>query len=157
MRDDKSLFLFVFRDKLMNESAPRTVDETKQVIEDVFGDVEWEWPEIKAAIRDVNDIYFDQVSQTRMASLMKGRTALIGYAAACISLLGGEGTGLAMAEAYVLAGELHNSRGDHAAAFARFQERLRPFLAQKQASARKLASSFAPQTGIGIAFRNFIS
>ena len=156
MRDDKSLFLFVFRDELMKQEAPTTLEGTKRLIEDVFGDVEWEWPAIKAAMEGVDDIYFDQVSQTRMASWTKGRTALIGDAAACISLLGGEGTGLAMAEAYVLAGELHNARGDHAAAFARFQERLRPFLAQKQAGARKLASSFAPQTGIGIAIRDFI-
>jgi 2-polyprenyl-6-methoxyphenol hydroxylase-like FAD-dependent oxidoreductase len=32
-----------------------------------------------------------------------GRIALVGDAAACVSLLGGEGTGLAMVEAYVLA------------------------------------------------------
>jgi 2-polyprenyl-6-methoxyphenol hydroxylase-like FAD-dependent oxidoreductase len=32
-----------------------------------------------------------------------------GDAAACVSLLAGEGTGLAMTEAYVLAGELHRS------------------------------------------------
>ena len=56
----------------------------------------------------------------------------------------------------MLAGELHDARGDHAAAFSRFEKRLRPFLAQKQASARKLASSFAPQTKLGIAFRDFI-
>ena len=156
MRDNKTLFLFVFRNELMKQEAPTTVEETKRVIEDVFGDAEWEWPEIKAAMKDVEDIYFDQVSQTRMASWTKGRTALIGDAAACISLLGGEGTGLAMAEAYVLAGELHNASGDHATAFARFEARLRPFLKQKQATAAKLASSFAPQTGIGIAIRDFI-
>jgi 2-polyprenyl-6-methoxyphenol hydroxylase-like FAD-dependent oxidoreductase len=156
MRDNKTLFLFVFRNELMKQEAPTTVEETKRVIEDVFGDAEWEWPEIKAAMKDVEDIYFDQVSQTRMASWTKGRTALIGDAAACISLLGGEGTGLAMAEAYVLAGELDNASGDHATAFARFEARLRPFLKQKQATAAKLASSFAPQTGIGIAIRDFI-
>jgi len=156
MRDNKSLFLFIYRDKLTNGAAPLTVEETKQVIEDVFRDVEWEWPEIKAAMKGVDDIYFDQVSQTKMASWTKGRTVLLGDAAACISLLGGEGTGLAMAEAYVLAGELHNSRGDHVTAFARFRERLRPFLGQKQASAKKLASSFAPETRFGIAIRDFI-
>ena len=42
---------------------------------------------------------------------------LIGDAAACVSLLAGEGTGLAMAEAYVLAGELHRSGGDYARRF----------------------------------------
>jgi 2-polyprenyl-6-methoxyphenol hydroxylase-like FAD-dependent oxidoreductase len=58
----------------------------------------------------------------------KGRTALVGDAAACVSLMAGEGTGLAMAEAYVLAGELRHCGGDHAAAFTRYRERLMPLL-----------------------------
>jgi 2-polyprenyl-6-methoxyphenol hydroxylase-like FAD-dependent oxidoreductase len=87
----------------------------------------------------------------------KGRTALVGDAAACISLFGGEGAGLAMAEAYVLAGELRNSGGDHAAAFARYQERLMPFLRRRQVSAAKFASAIAPRTAFGIAFRNLVT
>ena len=58
-----------------------------------------------------SDFYFDRVSQIRMDRWTKGRTALVGDAAACVSLLAGEGTGLAMAEAYVLAGELQRLRG----------------------------------------------
>lgn len=86
----------------------------------------------------------------------KGRVALTGDAAACISLMGGEGTGLAIAEAYVLAGELHACRGDHATAFARYEQRLMPFLAKKQHAASRFTSSFAPKTAAGIVFRNQI-
>ena len=57
-------------------------------------------------------IYFDRVSQIRMDRWTKGRTALVGDAAACVSLMAGEGSGLAMAEAYVLAGELRDCGGD---------------------------------------------
>lgn len=156
MRDDKSLFLFIFRDKLISGATLPTVEAHKRVLEDVFGDVGWEWPDIKTAMRDVTDIYFDQVSQIKMANWTKGRTALLGDAAACVSLLAGEGTGLAMAEAYVLAGELCKSPADHASAFLRFEERLMPFLKQKQNSAVKFGSTFAPETNLGIAFRNFI-
>ena len=69
----------------------------------------------------VGSIYFDRVSQIRMDRWTKGRTALVGDAAACVSLMAGEGTGLAMAEAYVLAGELRNCGGDYGAAFARYR------------------------------------
>jgi 2-polyprenyl-6-methoxyphenol hydroxylase-like FAD-dependent oxidoreductase len=86
-----------------------------------------------------------------------GRTALVGDAAACVSLMAGEGTGLAMAEAYVLAGELRNCGGDHGAAFARYQERMMPFLRRKQASAAKFASSFAPKTALGVWLRNLMT
>jgi 2-polyprenyl-6-methoxyphenol hydroxylase-like FAD-dependent oxidoreductase len=103
------------------------------------------------------DVYFDRVSQIRMPRWAKGRTALIGDAAACVSLVAGEGTGLAMAEAYVLAGELHNCGNDHIAALARYQERMMPFLRRKQAAAAKFASSFAPKSALGITFRNHVS
>jgi 2-polyprenyl-6-methoxyphenol hydroxylase-like FAD-dependent oxidoreductase len=99
-------------------------------------------------------IYFDRVSQIRMDTWTKGRTALIGDAAACVSLLAGEGSGLAIAEAYVLAGELARTGGDHVAAFAAYQERLMPLLRQKQESARKFASTFAPGSALRLAIRN---
>ncbi len=102
-------------------------------------------------------IYFDRVSQIRMDRWTKGRTALVGDAAACISLMAGEGAGLAMAEAYVLAGELRNCGGDHGAAFARYQERMMPFLKRKQELAAKFGSSFAPKTALGITFRNLFT
>jgi 2-polyprenyl-6-methoxyphenol hydroxylase-like FAD-dependent oxidoreductase len=58
---------------------------------------------------------------------------------------------------YVLAGELHACRGDFAAAFARYEQRLMPFLRKKQRSAERFASSFAPKTSFGIAFRDVIT
>jgi len=97
------------------------------------------------------------VSQIRMDHWTTGRTALIGDAAACVSLLAGEGTGLAMGQAYVLAGELGACGGDYGVAFARYQELLMPFLKRKQGSAARFASSFAPKTALGIAFRNWVT
>ena len=108
-------------------------------------------------MEDASGVYFDRVSQIRMDRWTKGRTALIGDAAACVSLLAGEGTGLAMAEAYVLAGELRDCGGDHVAAFARYEERMMPFLKRKQESAAKFASSFAPKSAFGITFRNLVT
>ena len=61
-----------------------------------------------------------------------------------------------MAEAYVLAGELRHCGGDHATAFARYEERLMPLLKQKQKFAAKFGSSFAPKTRLGLAFRNLV-
>ncbi|MEO6872443.1 MAG: hypothetical protein ABI233_09530 [Chthoniobacterales bacterium] len=87
----------------------------------------------------------------------KGGTALIGDAAACASLLAGEGTGLAMAETCVLAGELSDCAGDHSEAFARYEAGLMPFLKRKQKSAAKFASSFAPKSALGVTFRNQVS
>ena len=145
MRDDKTLFLFVFRDEYLTTESPSSEQERKSVLTNVFADVGWECPRILAAMEDVSGIYFDRVSQIRMDRWTKGRTALIGDAAACVSLLAGEGTGLAMAEAYVLAGELRDCGGDHIAAFARYQERMMPFLKRKQESAVEIRFLVRPE------------
>jgi 2-polyprenyl-6-methoxyphenol hydroxylase-like FAD-dependent oxidoreductase len=84
-----------------------------------------------------------------------GRVVLIGDAAGCISLLGGEGTGLAIAEAYVLAGELLQADGDYRRAFDAYETRLRPFINDKQAGAKKLIGFFATRTRLGLWFRDF--
>jgi 2-polyprenyl-6-methoxyphenol hydroxylase-like FAD-dependent oxidoreductase len=110
-----------------------------------------------ATLREAPDLYFDGVSQIRLDHWTKGRTALLGDAAACVSLLAGEGTGLAMVEAYVLAGELCNCDGNYPAAFQRYEQRLTPFLRDKQRAAARFASSFAPKTNWGIAARNLIT
>jgi 2-polyprenyl-6-methoxyphenol hydroxylase-like FAD-dependent oxidoreductase len=156
MREDRTVFLFAFRDEHLTGKSPSDEQERKAVLASVFADVGWECPQILAAMESVGDIYFDRVSQIRMDCWTKGRTALVGDAAASVSLMAGEGAGLAMAEAYVLAGELRNCGGDHAAAFARYQERMMPWLKRKQRSAAKFASSFAPKTAFGITFRNLL-
>ncbi len=157
LRDDKTLFLFVFQDAYLTDGRTPSEPDRKSALKNVFAEVGWECPQILAALASAGDVYFDRVSQIRMDRWTKGRTALIGDAAACVSLLAGEGTGLAMAEAYVLAGELGNCGGDHSAAFARYQERLAPFLKRKQESAARFASSFAPKSAFGITVRNFVT
>jgi 2-polyprenyl-6-methoxyphenol hydroxylase-like FAD-dependent oxidoreductase len=159
MRDDRTLFLCVFRNESMPSGRVSTVAERKAVIESVFADMGWESASILAAMAGVADVYFDGVTQIRMDQWSRGRTVLVGDAAACVSLLAGEGTGLAMVEAYVLAGELGAGRNaaDCTAAFARYEARMKPFLESKQASAAKFASSFAPKTALGVAFRNLVT
>ena len=157
MRDDKTLFLFVFRDEYLPGGDLATEHERKSALRSVFAEVGWECPRILAAMENAGGIYFDRVSQIRMDRWTKDRTALVGDAAACVSLMAGEGTGLAMLEAYVLAGELHGCGGDCGLAFARYRERLMPFLKRKQKSAARFASSFAPKSAIGLKFRDLVT
>jgi len=157
MRDDTTLFLFVFRDEYLAGQVGVSAADRKSALTDVFAGVGWECPGILDAMRGVSDIYFDRVCQIRMDRWTQGRTALIGDAAACVSLLAGEGTGLAMAEAYVLAAALRPGRGNYEVAFDRYQTCLMPFLRRKQESAARLAASFVPRTAAGISFRNVMT
>jgi 2-polyprenyl-6-methoxyphenol hydroxylase-like FAD-dependent oxidoreductase len=154
MRDDTTLFLFVFRDEYLPAGTPANDSERKAALTHVFADVGWECPQILDALASVDDIYFDRASQIRMERWTKGRTALVGDAAACVSLVAGEGASLAMAEAYMLAGELRRGGGDYGTAFARYERQLMPFLTRKQLSVARTASSLAPKTDFGIQFRN---
>jgi 2-polyprenyl-6-methoxyphenol hydroxylase-like FAD-dependent oxidoreductase len=156
MRDAKTLILFVFSNEYLS-GQPHNMDEQKAALREIYAGVGWECPAILAAMYSAGDIYFDSVSQIRMDRWTRGRTALIGDAAGCASLLAGEGTGLAMAEAYVLAGELARHGGDHEKAFAAYERLMMPFIRQKQKSAASFASSFAPKTSLGITFRNLVT
>lgn len=157
LRGDKTLAFFIFREE--RAGAPPGDDPAAQqaMLRAAFAGAGWECERLLEAMAAADDFYFDRVSQIRMGCWTKGRVALIGDAAACVSLLAGEGSGLALCEAYVLAGELARAKGDYRAAFAEYQRKLGPFLADKQKAAAAFASSFAPKTALGVALRNFVT
>ncbi|HEU4584291.1 MAG TPA: FAD-binding domain, partial [Gemmatimonadaceae bacterium] len=160
MRDDRTLFLAIFRDEYCigpdGASADANADP-KAIVRRIYSELGWECARIVEAMDAAGEIYFDRVSQIRMRRWASGRVALVGDAAACVSLLAGEGTGLAMTEAYVLAAELAAAKGDHRTAFAAYERRMMPFLEKKQRSAARFASSFVPKTAMGLAFRNVVT
>lgn len=150
LRNDRTLFLFIFR----AEEADPGISPQEQ-LRNEFGDAGWECPQMLEALTGADDLYFDVVSQIKMDRWSRGRVVLIGDAAGCISLLGGEGTGLAMTEAYVLAGELQRADGDHVRAFEAYEALMHPFVESKQASAARFVGFFATRTRFGLWFRNF--
>jgi 2-polyprenyl-6-methoxyphenol hydroxylase-like FAD-dependent oxidoreductase len=154
LSDDRTMFLFIFRSD--QPCDPGELSARKALLRREFADAAWECPQILAALDGVDDLYFDVVSQVRLNRWSHGRTALVGDAAACVSFLAGEGTGLAIAEAYVLAGELLCTEGDYRRAFDIYEARLRPFVEAKQASAQRFISFFATRTGLGIWLRNLV-
>jgi 2-polyprenyl-6-methoxyphenol hydroxylase-like FAD-dependent oxidoreductase len=153
LRGGRSAFLFVF--VADGDTPPDDMAARKALIADRFQDDGWELPEILARLEEAKELYFDTVSQIRMPQWSTGRVGLIGDAAFCPSLLAGEGAGLALAAAYVLAGELARAR-DFRQAFNAYEARLRDFIEPKQDSARKLARAFAPQTELGLVFRDMV-
>lgn len=152
LRGDRTMVLFVFRSPTPN--LPGDLASCKALLRKEFADTGWESERILDALEPVDDIYLDVVSQIRMDSWSSGRVALIGDAAACVSLLAGEGTGLAIAEAYVLAGELARAGNDVRAACNAYEHRLRDFIEAKQDGAKRLISFFATRTDLGIWLRN---
>lgn len=152
LRGDETLVLLICRSELIDGDPPR--ERQKAALRRAFGVMKWEVPDILNRMDAVDDVYFDRVSQIHLPQWSTGRVAVIGDAAACASLLAGEGTGLAMIEAYVLAGELHRTGGDIERALAAFEAQLRSFVTAKQRAALRFRSFFAPRTALALGVRN---
>jgi 2-polyprenyl-6-methoxyphenol hydroxylase-like FAD-dependent oxidoreductase len=154
LRDDRTLFLFVFTADPVASVALTDLPGQKAMLRARFGDKAWECPQILDALDRTTDLYFDRVSQIRMPRWSQGRIALVGDAAYCVSLVAGQGAALAMTGAYVLAGELARAAGRHAEGFANYENRLRAFIEAKQRGAERFAGAFAPKTRWGLFLRN---
>jgi 2-polyprenyl-6-methoxyphenol hydroxylase-like FAD-dependent oxidoreductase len=156
LRDDRSAFLFVFSQNRPFATHPHQ-GAAKQIVSEIFFNDRWiEIPDILKRMNTSDEFYFDSVSQIQMPAWSRGRTALVGDAAYCPSLLAGEGAAFAMAGAYVLAGELQRANGDYGQAFKNYEKQLRHFIKRKQLSAERFAASFAPATWFGLSVRDFV-
>lgn len=89
-------------------------------------------------------VFFDSTTQIVMPSWSNGRVVLLGDACACLTLLAGQGSHLAMAEAYVLSTELDLYRGDYRTAFAAYEKKLKPATLKKQGDAVRISRFFVP-------------
>lgn len=95
----------------------------------------WRVPQLMDAMDQAPDFYLGPMAQVRMPRWTHGRVALVGDAGYCPSPYTGQGTSVALVGAYVLAWELAQSRADHAQAFARYEQKMRPFVEKNQALA----------------------
>ncbi|MFF7977342.1 FAD-dependent monooxygenase [Streptomyces sp. NPDC007905] len=98
-------------------------------------------PDILAHLDDTPDFYLDQVAQVVMDRWSSGRVGLLGDAAFSSSPMSGQGTGLALVGAYLLAGELAAAGWDPDAGFARYEARMRSFVEANQEIGRLNARS----------------
>lgn len=128
--------------------------QQQEILAAAFAGVGWRVPALLDAMRDAPDFYFDAICQVHVEHWWHGRTALIGDAAYCSSPLTGLGTSTSLVGAYVLAGELASTPDDHEAAFARYQDQMRAYVAACQKLPPGGVKGFAPQSRTMISLRN---
>ncbi|AEV84162.1 FAD-dependent oxidoreductase [Actinoplanes sp. SE50] len=119
----------------------RDVAAQKSLLRERMTGLGWHTPAMLAHLDDTPDFYLDQVAQVVMDSWSHGRVGLLGDAAFSSSPMSGQGTGLALVGAYVLAGELAAAGWDPATGFARYETRMRPFVEANQEIGRLNARS----------------
>jgi 2-polyprenyl-6-methoxyphenol hydroxylase-like FAD-dependent oxidoreductase len=110
----------------------RDVEAQKRLLRERTAGLGWLAPGILAHLDDTPDFYLDQVAQVVMDRWSDGRVGLIGDAAYSASPMSGQGTGLALVGAYLLAGELAAAGWDPAAGFAAYERRMRSFVEANQ-------------------------
>ena len=125
----------------------------RRLVTETFGDMGWQVPTMLQELAHAEEIYLDSISRVEMGSagFARGRVALLGDAGYG-NTLGGSGTGLALVGAYTLAGELAVAGGDHAAAFARYEQVMRRYV--RLQGAVDAGRFLAPRTAHGLRFRD---
>ena len=124
-------------------------ERQKAFLHDRFHDAGWEAPRVLAGLASADDFYLDVLRQVRMPRWSKGRMALTGDAAWCVTPLAGIGATLAVAGGYVLAQEL--VRGPTIPeAFAAYERALRPMVGPAQGIPKLVPRLINPETRTGI-------
>ncbi len=151
---------FIFRRGAVPGDHHQDTDLHKRLVTEAFTGAGWRVPELLGWVREAGDLYFDSVSQVRLPQWSRGRVAVVGDAASCLSLFG-DGSTLAMTGAYTLARQLAEwSRGgdsDPRQALGRYEAAHRAVVAPKLNGYRLGAAMLLPATRAGITTRNIIA
>lgn len=147
--------LFVFQSGRHDYLA---TNEKVKILRDEFRDFVSPAPEILDQAAKEEHLFFDEVTQIRIAGKWsKGRVVLLGDAAYCITLLSGQGASMAMTGAYVLAKKLSEANGNYTKAFEEYESDLRPFIERMQQKAVKNAATYLPDTKFKLWVRNLLA
>jgi 2-polyprenyl-6-methoxyphenol hydroxylase-like FAD-dependent oxidoreductase len=120
-----------------------------RLLHGLFAGMGWRAAELLATLEGADDLYFNTLSRALVPTWSAGRVALVGDASGGTSI-GGMGTGSAIVGAYVLAGELLATPGDHQGAFRRYQDRVAPYAEASSVNGESSGRFIAPATATGL-------
>ena len=105
-------------------------------------------PAMLEAMDRSESVLFDQVSQIHLSRWSQGRVVLVGDSAWCMTLHSGQGSGMGIAGAELLA-RLLTEHGDLPTALGSWEQRLRPFVTRYQKEALRMKHFFMPANRFG--------
>ena len=150
---ENPLAAFVFWKQEIPAFDNADTEQHKELLEASFADIGWKIPEILAAVRATSQLYFDSVSRVELTNWARGRIALVGDAASCVSLFG-DGSTLAIAGAHALATALSEQPEDFGQAFHQYQAQHGKLVGPRKKNVALVASVLVPKTQLGISLRN---
>ncbi|MBE4737599.1 FAD-dependent monooxygenase [Streptomyces caniscabiei] len=117
----------------------------RQAFADFGGDLV---PVMLEAMDRSESVLFDQVSQIHLNRWSQGRVVLLGDSAWCMTLHSGQGSGMGIAGAELLA-RLLTEHGDLPTALGSWEQQLRPFVTRYQKEALLMRHFFMPANRFG--------
>ena len=154
--ENKLATFFIYKSKKTGYPH-HDIQAQQALLTEKFKNAGWKCTELLEKMPSSEDFYFDDVSQIKMNSWSKGRIVLLGDSCQCVSPVAGKGASLAMAGAYILAGELKRSSGEYSAAFINYENKMKPEAERTQKMGQDFAPSFVPDSDFGIWKRNFFT
>jgi len=146
--DARAVFLFRSKDEL--DCGHRDSLRQKALLRAAF---EGMHPQVNRWLEEIDrtpTLYFDAISQLRLDRWSRRRVTLIGDAGYCPGPAVGGSTSLAVLGAYVLAGELARTDGDHLRAFAAYELAMREPVRLSRTFARGAAKTLVPGSRGGV-------
>ncbi|MGW5877379.1 FAD-dependent monooxygenase [Nocardiopsis terrae] len=126
-------------------SDTRLPEDPRAAVREAYAGLGWVVPRALELCPPPERVYYDHVAQIEMGCWSRGRTVLLGDACQAVSLLAGQGASLGLGGAYVLGEELARASG-LAEGLARYEQRWRPVVEERQRTARTGTSWFLPDT-----------
>ncbi|HET9137917.1 FAD-dependent monooxygenase [Actinophytocola sp.] len=151
-----ALAFFAFRGPELAGFDPNDTASHKRILTGAFAGGGWRVPELLDRMQAAADLYFDSVSRVNLRPWSRGRVALLGDAASCVSLFG-DGSTLAMTGAATLADALAAHPDDHVQAFRRFEAEHRVRVDPKLHGIERASTLLIPATRTGIVTRNLLA
>ncbi|MEU7879150.1 FAD-dependent monooxygenase [Microbispora bryophytorum] len=152
-RRDRRLALLFLR----HEPDPAVPADPAASLREHFGQLGWILPEVLGRCPQPPELYYDQVTQVEAPRWSSGRVVLLGDACQAVSLFAGHGASLAVAAAWVLAGELRTAAsGDLSPALDRYAARMRPVVGDVQSFGRRFLPWMAPSSRLRITARDWL-
>lgn len=138
-------FLLYRTDWPAAEIRKKPPDALRQAFAGFGGDVV---PAMLEAMDRSESVLFDQVSQIHLNRWSQGRVLLLGDSAWCMTLHSGQGSGMGIAGAELLA-RLLTEHGDLPTALGNWEQRLRPLVTRYQKEALRMRHFFMPANRFG--------
>ncbi|BCO34515.1 FAD-dependent oxidoreductase [Mycobacterium heckeshornense] len=140
---DDARLVFLFRSPQLHYHHRDTLRQ-KQLLRTAFAAMAPRVDDWLTRLEDTPAFYFDSITQLQLDGWSQGRVTLVGDAGYCPGPAVGGSTSLAVVGAYVLAGELARTGGDHAHAFTAYQRRMSEPVRRSRAFARTAAKTIVP-------------